>query len=62
MYEYIHICAYALIYTCIFYTHVCKYILHIHFYHHLFLTFSHAEYLDAYQKIYLLLALGTTVD
>lgn len=50
------------IYACIFYIHVCKHILNTHF-SYLFLAFSHAKYLDAYQKnFYLLLALGTTVD
>lgn len=33
-----------------------------HIFYHLFLAFCHAEYLDAYQKNYLLLAPGTTVD
>ena len=46
---------------CIFYTHICKYIYYTYI-SLISLYLSHAKYLDAYQKDYLLLALETTVD
>lgn len=65
MLKYTHMYTYVNIYLCVL-MHVytvcimCVYV-YIHFLNP-FLSFSHAKYLDANQKNYLLLALGTTAD